>query len=69
MSDDDDTLYPCPRCEACSECNGTGQVRDDSAPPMIGVTECFACEQCAVCGGTQLVTGEMRDRFLAKGTP
>ncbi len=66
--DDTETLVPCPACEACITCNGTGKVTCYECPMMHSI-DCPADTTCCICQGTQLVSHPRRVAWLRVNPP
>lgn len=65
------TMEPCPACETCAACQGTGKVWCHHCGPTPHALPCSFDAACGICGGTQQVTAERRRawRYLRSEPP
>lgn len=66
--DDIDTLVPCPACETCATCEGTGKVTCFRCPLPHSMA-CPADSTCGMCEGTQLCSPARRYTWIRSHPP
>lgn len=57
------TLKPCPACEACTTCRGTGEIMGVRSGDVVK-RKCPADAICGLCDGARLCTATARTAWL-----